>query len=755
MTIRRWATPGVICAVLASAVLAGQAASPTAQQATPPTPVRDPGRATAQEPATPTAQDQPVVTFRSSVSYVEVDATVIDKDGKVVTDLTRDDFEVTENGRAQAIDTFSLITLPTTVVKRPIFADRTVEADVQSNGGADGRLYVLVMDDLHVEASRTPRTREIARDFIAEHFRPNDIGAVLFTSGSSRRGQDFTSSRRLLLAAVDRFMGDAMPTLTEERMNRAARMPGGMGSRAKRDDTPTDEAQFREKGLDGAVDAQRVPRLQRTLTTLRQTSEFLAGVRGRRKALMFFSEGLGYDLGDIGENSGSRFGGAVGLEIHEAIAAATRGNVRYYTVDPRGTATLDMMPERSSLTSTGDGGTIEGVSARANETRLAQDSLRSLAVNTGGTALVNRSSFDDAYEQIVTENSTYFVLGYSSDNENLDGKFRKVSVKVKRPGLRVRARGGYYASRGGAPINTVYASGILSLGALVSPLVLNELPMRMFAAPFRRVEQAANDKSPLAAEGEASPAAGSVPTPLTSVAVAAEVDVSQLMLTPTDGETPVIFDAILMATDANGGVYPGPFYSTPLALSYGAAARVRANRLRLWSHIQLAPGRYQLRLASAAAGKIGSVLFDLDVPDFDAAPLSMSGIALSSGAAVNTLTLADKDRRSDMPGAPMASREFSVDEELSMFVELYQQTGAKRHDLELVTELRTQDGKVARKVVTQRGATESPSITGGQAFNPRIPLAGLAPGSYLVRVEARADGERKSVMREVGIEIVP
>ena len=130
--------------------------------------------------------DQPPVTFRVEVNYVEVDAFVTDAQGNLVTDLTPSDFEVLEDGKPQKVTAFSLVNIPIERAERPLFAGKPIEPDVQTNEHVEGRIYLIVLDDLHTDFTRTPRVKAAARRFIEQNFGTNDLAAVVFTG----RGED-------------------------------------------------------------------------------------------------------------------------------------------------------------------------------------------------------------------------------------------------------------------------------------------------------------------------------------------------------------------------------------------------------------------------------------------------------------------------------------------------------------------------------------------------------------------------------------
>jgi VWFA-related protein len=159
---------------------------------------------------------QPTPTFRTGVDAIEVDAFVTDRAGKPVADLRRDEFQILEDGKPQTLSSFSLVNIPI-VAPEPYSADAPVP-DVATNVGAEGRIYAIALDE--VEAADALKARHFLRDFIEHHFEANDIGIVV-SVGRSRAidAQDFTSNRRLLLAAIDHFQGWSNPDLAPDGSN--------------------------------------------------------------------------------------------------------------------------------------------------------------------------------------------------------------------------------------------------------------------------------------------------------------------------------------------------------------------------------------------------------------------------------------------------------------------------------------------------------------------------------------------------------
>src|SRR3954470_12433485 len=246
-------------------------------------------------PAPRRDQGQPPPTFKVEVNYVEIDAVVTDANGGFVTDLTRDDFQVSEGGTPQSITAFSRVDVPIERADPPLFRRAVVEPDVRSNRDAfNGRVFLIVLDDLQTDFRRTSRVQAAARQFIRRYVGANDMVAVMTTGGSKGTAQEFTSSQSRLIAAVDKFMG--------------------------------------QKSTRDSPDPERVMRSRNTYDTLRAVSDFLGAVRGRRKAILWFSEGVEYDIG----NPALRDADIVRSSMQSVIAAATRANVTVYGIDPRG-----------------------------------------------------------------------------------------------------------------------------------------------------------------------------------------------------------------------------------------------------------------------------------------------------------------------------------------------------------------------------------------------------------------------------------
>ena len=690
--------PGFLAALAAGAVLSAQTPAPTQ------TPAQD-------------AQVPPPVTFRAEINYVEVDARVVDAKGGFVTGLSQGDFEVLEDGKPQKVATFSPVNIPVARQPQPLFASAPIEPDVEDNlTGYDGRVYVLMLDDVHTNALRTQRTKAAARQFVQRYIGANDSAAVVFTSGRSDAAQEFTNSQRRLLAAIDKFMGRKirsamMERLDEEARTRDMRQPGDR--------------------IPDILDPERTMNARITLDSIRSLATYLGGISGRRKAIVYFSEGIDYNINDVFNNQGAS---TIIQSTQDAIAAATRANVAIYGVDARGLgAGADDLIEVQDLPS--DPSLNLGLTGFYNETRLGQDSLRVLSDETGGFALVNTNDFAGGFERVVADNSSYYLLGYYSTNERRDGKYRKIEVKMRQPGLTVRARKGYVAARGRAEAEKSDGKTAPELrAALLSPLPMSGLPLALSAAVFK----GGNNKG--------------------AVVLSTLIAAPDLPLTESNGTFTNKLEVVVSVSDYAGKSYPGDRSSLTLGLKPDSVPRLRAGGFRVLNQIDLPPGRYQLRVAVLEdnSKRAGSVVYDLDVPDFSKEKLSISGLALTSALSGMTPTARSKDPLAKMLPGPMTTfRDFVVGDEIALFVEVYDNTGKQAHKVDIEATLKAEGGQTVFQTREERDSSELAGGPGGYGFTARVPLKEVAPGLYVLRVlgRSRVDNQPEA-FRETIIRVV-
>jgi len=689
-------------------------------------------------------------TFQTSVNFVDVDVTVMDESGQFVTGLTADDFEVFEDGKPQRIQTFSYIELPVERPDRYDFSGRPVPADVRSNRDvSSGRVYIILLDDLNVAPLRTGIVRRHAREFIERHFGPHDLAAVAVTSGRKDAAQEFTSDPALLLRAVDSFIGQRLQSAEVQRIDDyfQSLALSGLDQREQTGQNAQGETVPNLLTRMQSFDPSNLERGQRAvgvLNTLRSLSEFLDGVRGRRKALLWFSEGIDYPMADaFSSNSGSEINAAT----RDAISAAAHANVNVFALDPRGligmtTDFVDNMragaPDVMGTDRMKPAGTPSGgIQALLGEMRLTQDSLRTLADSTGGFAAVDTNSFAEAFNRITDANSRYYLLGYAPPAHPRDGRFHRIEVRTKRPGLRAVSRRGYPSPAGKTASERKqdalerWARDRRSGGA-------NDTSPELRAALNSAVQQPG-----LTLSVQATPFKGTAKE--ASVALTVELDGAALELAPqANGLFADTLEVSFFALDEDARAQRGTRAALNLAVRPETYQRVRALGVRLNSRTTMAVGRYQLRVGARnpVSGKTGTVFYDVLVPDFTKDPLMMSGLLLSSpaGPATPEVLTPQRDAVAEkLLGAPPTSRRaFNQAETLAWLTEIYDNSPPKqRNQIDVVARLIDEAGRdafAAREVLTN-GEAGAPKW---QAFGytGRIPLKDISPGRYLLRVEA-------------------
>ena len=645
-------------------------------------------------------------TFRTQVDLVQLDVRVTDARGAFIPDLTAADFEILEDGRPQAVAAVSVVDLPVPV-PRPPTATLPVDTDVATNTGEESRLYVVAMED-SVSSEYVLRAKTFLQRFVSQHFGPNDVGAVVWVGrGVARDTQDFTSSRRLLLAAIGRFQGgltaDPGPPPVDSRVEQSFGVPS-------RSSLPT--LLPNPVPLSSADDRVR-------MMSLRTLVEFMAGIPGRRKALLYVSTGPGFDAFDVLDYRGGTM--RRGLEeAHGVLTAATRGGVVIYAIDPRGLSNDGGLGERAEALSLDERGAV----------RDSQRNLRILAESAGGFAFTNQTDIDAAFARIVRENSSYYLLGFSPTNSRRDGRFRKVEVRVRRPGLTVVSRAGYVAPSGrppkpGAPPGSKSLLPAVAT-AVAAPLPAPGLPMRVVATPYRGTGRMAE------------------------VLLVVEVDAARLVLVERGGKFTGSVDVAWTAVRADGRRIPGGHFRSNLALGRETFTRATRYGLRFVSRFPMAPGRYQLRVAAGSrGGAAGSVISDLEVLDFGQSRLAMSGLTLTTTRASEAPTqVVETGSQDALPTPPSTRRDFSTSERVLVFHEVYPPSNVPPDAVSVSALVRDDTGRVVRRLDAER-ASFSRNNSG---FVAEIPLDGIPPGTYVLKVEAHA-GQGRSASREIPIRV--
>jgi VWFA-related protein len=347
---------------------------------------QNPPPQTPPQQAPPSGQQQPPV-FRAGVRLVRVDVTVTGRGDKPVGDLTTDEFDVTEDGVPQKVEQLQFIRL---TGQRPDGDETSLEIRSQTQAESeaardDVRVFGIFLDDYHVDKApqiTIPIRRGLA-DFINSLW-PSDLVAIMdpLTTLSSL---EFTRSKQKLLLLTNAFEGRQGEIFPIKSVMEEAQLQRG--------------------------DITRV-RAEVTLLALQALTTRLAGLKEGRKTIIFVSQGPPTFVG-------SRTQGNLQDIMRDILREANRGNVTINVVDPVGLS----MEARL-----GDKGT-----------------LYQLAGETGGRTIMNTNDLGGGMIKTLDDSSAYYVLGYTPTRAEDDGKYHKISVKVKRSGTKVTARQGYWA----------------------------------------------------------------------------------------------------------------------------------------------------------------------------------------------------------------------------------------------------------------------------------------------------------------------
>lgn len=398
--------------------------------------------------AAPQAQQQTPPSFRTSTALVAVEASVVDKDGKPVTDLTAAEFEIVEDGRSHTPQTIYLVS------SNPAFVRETAASSATTTNAATqtptvrrelrSRVLVFFFDLSHLSADGFKRSRSAVESFLKDDTASADLVGVL--AGTTMLNNKIDTDKAALLKAMDGMKGPNLARYNEMRTWPKIIDEAEASAIARRDPETISRVTLRGcaeqpeecqgKGGDepvrqqveakGAqITAEAMRDAQMTLAAVQTLANGLGRIPGTKNVIVF-SDGF--------------FTGELAGRLKDTVTLAAKNNVRFSTMDARG---LGRDPRTQSfmsaqpLTSAGD---LSSLTSDSDS-----DILSSLAIDTGGQMLMNRNDLRPAIDIVANTAGTYYVLGYSPTRE-MDGKYHTVSVKVRRPGVSVHARQGYIAA---------------------------------------------------------------------------------------------------------------------------------------------------------------------------------------------------------------------------------------------------------------------------------------------------------------------
>jgi VWFA-related protein len=577
-------------------------------------------------------QAQQPPTFRGGVKVVRVDVSVTTKDDRPITDLTTADFEVAEDGVAQKVDTAQFVRL-----------------DGQRKAGDETSLEIRSREHALAEAAR-----DDVRLFVIflDDYHIDKIPSVTIPlrEGLTTFISKFQPTD--LIAIVDPLTPTNAVVFTRSLADLTAivRQFEGRHNEIFPVKGAAEEAQLR------SGDVERL-RAEVTLSALEALSVHLGGVREGRKTVIFVSQGPPLMSGGL----------TLDTELRDVVEAANRANVTIDTVDPRGLGSY---------------------------TRAA-DSMYSLAAGTGGRAILNTNAFEIGLRQVVEDASAYYLVGYSPTRTEDDGKYHKISVKVKRSGAHVLAREGYWAPSRKEMDAAAEISNRPQVPGVASAMKnMARLEPRGAVQAWFGLSRTPDGKTQATLTWEPATTAPSAP-----------VERLELEIVPAGGRTPVGPQLVVSATP------PG-------------------QRTRPRGSIVLPPGEVLLRFT--ARSDDGAAIDRWEQP-FVIPDLSAPAVALATPRFYVAASLPEvRELQTAADPTPRATRVFRQTDRVFVDVECY--AGDAASAPVITAQLLSADGKPLLPLPV-------PPLQAGKA-RLELPIRGLGKGTYLLRVRAEAGGAR-------------
>jgi VWFA-related protein len=634
----------------------------------------------AQDPSTGSGQQSKPPQFKAGVELIQLDVVVLDGKRQPVAGLTQADFTVLDEGKPTPIRAFTPVQLATRTRASEAVWLSEVAPDVTTNAVAeqDGRLVIILLDRSIPPQEAVTTAKKVARAAV-ESMGPNDVGAVISTGNHAVQDasiQNLTSDRPRLLRAI------------------AAANPA-IGI------SPTAAATLMGP-LDPLVDAQCycgtcVPE------AIQRVAEAVRNVPRRRKVLFFIGSDVMWQVPpeELRRRPSLRpTPPACQIPLKDArtamLAAVDRANLTVHSIDPSGLinpgAQAQAAVPGSGLDGIGGGfygptARLQGQSKVTSDTVGKREALAVLPDRTGGRVVVGSNNPEQTVPEIFRESDAYYLLGIERAASTRPDGTRSIEIRVAKRGLRVVAQRLY----GAAPVPADPLSGLLPSGG--QPL---SLAVMSFANP-------GDGKSIVRMNVDA----GAFARP--------------------DG-SPTALEVSVLAVDRTGRQVAS---ARQTSIVNAPAATVSAHGLNVQSQLELEPGDYGIRVSitDPSTAHTASVFADTTVPEFERAPLSLSGVSVEAPVLLSKVSSAGKLM-------PTTNRTFTRGGHVRAVLQIYQ--GTQRADPIVPVSMRVQILDASGKAVVDQSLPFAES-----AFTNRradcvitLPLSGLPTGDYLLKLEA-------------------
>src|SRR5262245_19243279 len=663
----------------------------------------------AKQPDSQTPAREQETTVRISTQLVQIDATVTDKKGEHVEDLTENDFELTVDGKKQNITYFRLVKLPEPKSPEPVAAGAPKPAAPPPAAPVKtiapeqvARTIAFVVDDLGLSFESTYYARRAIKKFIDEQMQEGDLVGIIRTGRGLGALQQFTSDKRLLYAAVEKLTWNPN---SRDMIPRFGAVDNNDMRSQEAIDAETRFEDFRETVFSVG-----------TLGALNFVIRGLRELPGRKSAILI-SDGFRL-FGRDRDNT------QVLDQVRRLTDLANRSSVVIYSLDAKGLQAL--FPTAADNVGNPTGPQFaERLSRMSQDNFDSQEGLTYVARETGGFAVLNNNDVNLGIRRALKDQQSYYLLGFDPDDEKFDRKYHTIKLKVNRPGLQSRTRAGFigFSDRPREAAPETRSGQILS--ALFSPFGARDVPVQMTSFFFNSRNPERKQKND--------------PESLSFVRSFFHFDASNLTFKDAvNGEKVVKMDIATFTFNENGVVVEQHGRAFELQLD---EARYRLAMKKGFNYtddfVIKKPGAYQFRavIRDSETGRMGSAGQFIQVPDLTKNRLALSGLVLGLVDKESRQQTAKAEERDDIQPTPSVRR-FSRDSIIDYGAVVYNPTmDPKTGKPQLTMQLEFyRDGKVIHKM-------EPRAIEPGEAANPkrvdcggRLKLKGFPPGDYIMRL---------------------
>lgn len=641
-------------------------------------------------------------TFKSNAELVLVNVSVRDKGGQFVRDLKANDFTLLEDGKQQQITSFdleSVDSLPSTDIAQ---ATTTQAPEVQNKTATltspripyrDRRLIVFFFDLADMEPEEIDRAATSAIRYLDKQMLPADLVAIVSLGNSLQIDQGFTADRGRLKQILQSFSPGAGQGY------QAGSTGSTEGTADAANPFTVDDTEYNIFNTD------------RRLEALRSIAQSLANVE-QKKSLIYFSSGM------------QRTGIENQSELRAAINAAIRANLAIYPMDMRGLEAMVPGGEAQNAS-------LRGTSPYSGEATLSaldsnfssQETLVTLAQDTGGRAFLDSNDFGQVFRGVQEDTSSYYILGYHSTNPARDGKYRRITVRLRAPNYKLEYRRGYYAPSDFKHSNQDDREFELQQ-ELASELPSTDMPVYLSAGYFR------------------------INTDKFFVPVSVVVPGSEIPFVNKSNEDKATLDIIGSAQDLPSR-RPIDQVRDTVKLAVNTSAQVRQKNVQYNNAFFLTPGRYHLKFVvrENQTGRMGSFETDLIIPELKNQPLKLSSVILSSQLQPSKSKKYDDPLvRNGSEIIPSVTHVFSSSQHLYLYYEVYDPTLVNKAKQQAATDIR-----LLTNVLFFQGsvkAFETPMVEAkavneadrnAVVFQLDVPLSQIKPGFYTCQINVIDD----------------